>query len=456
MRLGGTVSKLARKLRQTARLHSGEVEEYLQKHSADWQEIAREDPPDAADIVEEVNDETARALIRNLPDEDAADVLEETRTDVASGVIETLSPEEAAEVLAEMSAEKATDILGDVDASTREAVVGRLPPRFAAEVSRLLAFAADSAGGVMSTDLATFAPKTTSGEAIHQLRDTRETVRDLSAVYVVDAQRQLLGVVSFRDLVFAAPDTLLETLMEREPVSVRPDADREEAAQLTLRYDLASVPVIDTNGRLLGAITRPAILQTIQEEASEDIAVAAGAGKEETVFTRVRRSVRMRLPWLVANLLMALGVVFAIEGQKGVIERFAVLAALMPLVAQVGGNAGAQSLAVMIRALATDSVSPNQVVRILLRQLSIGFFNGVMVGIAAGIIGTIIGGLRIGMVVALAALVNLVAGSFAGSGVPVLLRKLGLDPALASNIFLTLVTDLVGFGGFLLIATVLL
>lgn len=453
VRMGG---KKARRLRERARMESGEVEAYLAKNASEWEQIAREDPPDAADIVEEVKDDAALGLIRGLKTEDAADVLEEMRPDLAAELMAELAAEDAATLLSQMSTQRAADVLGEMSEDPRRAVLAKLAPHQAVEIEGLLAYPKDSAGGMMSTRVAAFAPDERVSEVIERLRVERERLEDKSTLFVVGPGRALIGTVAFKELVFARPDTALEELMAREPAALTPLADRERAAELARRYNLDSVPVTDAQGRLLGALNRAAVLETVQEEAAEDFAVASGAGKEETIFTRVLRSVRMRLPWLLGNLLMALGVVFAVERQKGIIDSNAVLAALMPLVAQVGGNGGAQSLAVVIRALATDALSSQKVLGIVGRQLTIGLLNGLMVGIAAGVIGTVIGGARIGVVVALGALVNLTVGSASGSAIPIILRRVGLDPALASNIFLTLITDLVGFGGFLLIATLLL
>lgn len=446
----------SRRLREHARLHSGEVEAYLAKNRSEWQQIARSDPPDAADIVEEVKDAAALELLRGLKSEDAAEVLAETRPEVAAALMAGLSAADAAALLAQMSTQKAADILGELDEAEQQAVLAELPAKSAVELSSLLAYPKDSAGGMMSTRFATAEPDRRVDAVIERLRGEREALEDASTLFIVDENRTLVGTVSVRELVYARADSQMSELMVAEPVSLEPLADRERAADLARRYDLESVPVTDAQGRLLGTINRSAVLETVQEEAAEDFAVASGAGREETVFTRVLRSVRMRMPWLLVNLVMVLGVVFAVERQQGIIGRNAVLAALMPLVAQVGGNGGAQSLAVVIRGLATDVVSPQRVMRILTRQLTIGAINGVMVGVAAGIIGGVIGGARVGLVVALGALANVTIGAAAGSAIPMLLRRLGQDPALASNIFLTLITDLVGFGGFLMIATLLM
>jgi magnesium transporter len=281
-------------------------------------------------------------------------------------------------------------------------------------------------------------------------------------VYVVDDDGHLKGVISFRDLVFRRPGAPLADVMIPDPVSVGAFTDREEVAELAQRYHLFGIPVTDEHGHLIGMVTTDAVIEAVQDEATEDFAAAVGAGVGETVYTAVGSSFRMRMPWLTINLILALGVAFVIEHQTGVISQEPVLAALMPVVALLGGNGGNQSLAVMIRSLASDDVPSTQVPGILGRQLGVGVLNGAALGVLAGaacwllINAGIFEGqaeaLAVATVVAVSAFVVLVIGAVVGSGIPVLLRKLGLDPALAASIFLTLITDTVGFGGFLLMA----
>ena len=254
--------------------------------------------------------------------------------------------------------------------------------------------------------------------------------------------------------------------MVADPVAVNVMTDRQEVAELVQRYHLFGIPVVDDDSRLVGMVTTDAVIEAVQDEAAEDFAAAVGAGVAETVYTDVTSSFRVRLPWLAVNLVLAMVVAFVIEHQTGIISQEPVLAALMPIVALLGGNGGNQSLAVMIRSMASDSVPSAQVPAILTRQTGVGVLNGVALGlisallsfflIEVGVFPTRSEPVKVASVVGLSAFVVLIVGSLAGSAIPVLLRKLGLDPALASSIFLTLITDTVGFGGFLLLANLLL
>jgi magnesium transporter len=273
----------------------------------------------------------------------------------------------------------------------------------------------------------------------------------------VDDERRLIGVVSFRELVFARPGTGLDEVMVPNPVAVRPETDREDVADLIQRYAYFSLPVTDHRGVLLGMVAVDDVIEAVQAEATEDIAAMVGAGIDETLYTPVQRSIRRRLPWIALNLGLAFVVAAAVSRFEPIIEEVAVLAAYMPVVALMGGNSGAQSQAVVIRAMAVETIPSHLVRRVVLRESLIGFSNGLAIGVLSGSIAWVAtGNLRIALVIGIAALANMTIANLAGTGIPILLDKLGQDPALASNIFLTLVTDLVGFAGFLGIATLML
>ena len=458
--------ELAVRLRLLARRSPEEVEEYLDTHHEEWEALVEADPHDAADILEELGEEAATDLIADLDPDDAADVLEEMQDDLAADILEELDPEDAADLLEEMPADEAVDIIHRLEPEAQRRLIEKLEPFFTDEVRLLLEYPEDTAGGHMTSSFASLPVGMTAGEAIERIRQMNEELEDLSYVYIVDDERHLLGVLSFRELVFKRPGVGLGDVMIENPVAVTPLTDREEAAELAQRYHLYSLPVVDEKGRLLGRLPNEEIMEAIQLEASEDFALATGAGAHETVFTPVLGSVRMRLPWLSLNLLLALVVTFVIERQTGIIDQEPILAALMPVIALLGGNGGFQSLAVVIRALATDDVPGTQVFPVIGRQLAIAVLNGFFLAVAAGALALALinGGIfdssspavRVALAVSIAALGNVIIAGLAGSGIPLLLRKLGFDPAQSSSIFLTLITDIVGFGGFLAVAALLL
>lgn len=450
--------ELAQRLRSQARIEPEAVEEYLDAHTAEWEALAEADPHDAADILEELGAGAASDLLAELDPLPAAGILDEMRSELGAELLEDLPPGRASDLIAAMDADMAADLMGELDEEDRRTLLDRLDPAIARELLALLQHAPDSAGGLMTTDVAVLQDGMTAGEAIERLRQLHDQIEDLSYVYVVDYRRHLMGVVSFRDLVFARPGVGLDETMTRRPIAVRPDTDREEVAELAQRYGLFGLPVVDHSGVLIGMVDHEAVVESVQAEASEDFAAAVGAGPEETVFTPVMRAVAMRLPWMAVNLAMAVIVALVIERQTEVIDDIGpILAALMPVVALIGGNAGAQSLAVVIRSLAVDGVAPSRARRVLGRQVAIGLINAAPIGLLAALVGLAFGGdLRFGLTMGAATVANLAVGTLAGTGIPLLLRRMGLDPALASNIFLTLVTDVIGFGGFLAAATLLL
>ncbi len=449
--------ELAIALRDLARRRPREAEEYLDAHQQEWSALAAADPHDAADILEAIDKEAAAELIVDLEPSGAALVLEEMNNEVAADLLEEIVPDEAASMVTELSPDEAADIVGYLEAEARDAILEVLDDAAEDRIVEVLRYPADSAGGLMSMEPATLPGGTTAGEAIEALRRLHEHVDHLHYVYVVDNETRLIGVVSFRELVFSRPGAGLDEVMIPDPVAVRPDTDREDLAELIQRYGFVAMPVVDHRGHLLGVVTVDDVIEAVQHEATEDIAAMVGAGAEETIYTPFFRSVRSRLPWTAVNLGTAFLVAFTVSRFEPIIDQFAVLAAYMPVVASVGGNSGAQSQAIIIRAMAVDTVPAQATRQVLARSLLIGLTNGVVVGVLSGLIaGGFTGEPKIGFVIGLATLINLVIANLAGSGIPVLLHKLGQDPALASNIFMTMITDLVGFGGFLAIATGLL
>ena len=452
------LSRVSHRLRELARNKPEEAEEYLDTHYDEWEEIAESDPGSAADILEALHEEDAADLLRDLDLDDGADVLDEMRAPAAADVIEELSTERSAELIAEMETHQAVDLLAALEDDVRDEVMAALDPEVRLAVNRLIVYPEDSAGGLMTTDYASLPTGITSGEAIESLRRLHEEIgSNLTYVYVVDLQGKLAGVAPFRELVFARPHTGLDEIMLRDPVAVTVDTDREVVAELIQRYHLISLPVTDTQDHLVGIVKVDEAMEAAQTEATEDIAQMVGAGAEETVYTEVPVSVRRRLPWIALNLVIGLLLAYVIGGFEGLIAEKAVLASFMPMIALLGGNSGAQSLAVIIRAMAVGSVPPGRAARAIRREATIGLINGVVIATMSGLLGGLVAGdAGIGFVIGVAVFVNLVVAGVVGASIPIILRRLGQDPALASKIVLTTVTDVVGFGGFLLTAKLVL
>lgn len=452
------LNRLSHRLRDLARNRPEEAEEYLDAHQDEWEEIAETDPGSAADILEALDEEDAADLLRDLATGDAADVLDEMRAPAAADVIEELGVETSAQLIAEMENDQAVDLLAVLEEDLRERLLAALDPGTRLAINRLIVYPPDTAGGLMTTDYASLPAGVTSGEAIEALRRLHDEIgSNLTYVYVVDQKGKLVGVAPFRELVFARPGTGLDEIMLQDPVAVTVDTDREIVAELIQRYHLISLPVTDGQLHLVGIVKVDEAMEAAQAEATEDIAQMVGAGAEETVYTEVSVSVRRRIPWIVLNLLIGLALAVMLRGFESTIRNEVVLASFMPMVALLGGNSGAQSLAVIIRAMAVGSVPPGRAARAIRREATIGLLNGLVIATLSGFLGGLVAkDSQIGFVIGVAVFVNLVVAGVVGASIPIILRRLGQDPALASNIFLTTVTDIVGFGGFLLTARIVL
>ncbi|HKZ26190.1 MAG TPA: magnesium transporter [Acidimicrobiia bacterium] len=458
--------ELGRLLLSLARLRPREVEEYLDRRPEEWEALAGASPSDAAHILGELSDQAASDLLTDLEPTEAAGVLAELPPRIAAELLEELERTEAAGLLEEMSTESATDIVAELEEATRTELLGIVEPAAAEDIRRLLGYPPDSAGGLMTTEVARLPVGLTAGEAVERIRRMHEEIENLSYVYVVDDENRLEGVISFRDLVFTRPGEGLDEAMVANPVAVQPETDREEIADLIQQYHLFGLPVVDSERRLLGMVATDAVIDAVAQEASEDFGASVGAGAGETPYTPPIVSMRSRAPWLGVNLGLTLLIALVVNGFTGVISREPVLAALMPVIASLGGNAGSQSLAVVIRALAVDDIPGSRARDVVVRQLVVGILNGLVLALAAsalsfllisaGVLGSGSPALRVAAVVLAAVVINLTVAGLAGGGIPILLRRLGLDPALASSIFLTMVTDMVGFGGFLLVGSLLL
>lgn len=454
-------------LRDLARRRPEEAEAYLDAHHDEWEELAESTPENAADILEALEEEGAADLLSNLDPDDAGEVLDEMRPEAAADILEAIRPATAAALIALMDADQAADVVAVLEPDDRTAVLAALDPKAAAEINNLLAYAADTAGGMMTTDFAELPTGVSAGDAIEALRRLHDELgSNLAYVYVTDGQGRLRGVVSFRELVFAQPGRSLEDVMLADPVSVTPSTDREVVAELIQRYHLLAIPVIDDGQRLVGMVKISEALEAVQAEAGEDMAVMFGAGETESVFTSVGQSVRMRLPWNVFNLLAGFVTVFVISLFQDTLSTFAILAAFMPLVAGLSGNSGAQAIAVTIRSIAIGDLPPGREWRAVRRELAIGVTRGVIIALlgsllAAGVMSIITEGTaevsagRMAGIIFISTMIGFITAAVAGSSIPLVLRRFGFDPAMASNIFLTMITDAVGFGVFLATATLL-
>ncbi len=445
-----------KELRDLARSNPENAYRYLEENKQLWIQIANKDPFDSADALEEFEPAEAGRLITELPTLMAVKIFESLRPRAIIEIVESLNDTDVEEIFKQMDTEDVVDVLERSTDDETDEILEILDKSTKLNIDRRLSYPEDSVGRQMSEEVAKISTGLTVKEALKELKSLHNNVEDLIYVYSVDKENKLTGVISFREIVFANEDDLIKNVMIQDPIFVNPSSDQEEAAGLIRQYELLALPVIDKNNKLIGQITINSALDVIETEIAEDFSQSFGAGAEETIFTPIQKSIRSRLPWIAINMVLAFFVSFLIFQFEETITSNVLLAALMPVVALIGGSSGAQSLAIVIRALARNDVSEARVFEVIGKQTLIGIINGILVGAFSFLILNFVGLGDFSLALGSAVFTNIFIGNLFGSSIPLILKRLGFDPALASNIFLTLITDIAGFGGFLAIALLLL
>lgn len=412
--------------------------------------------PDLADVLASLEEEERIALVRRLPPELSSQALIELPADEhPESIVAALDATQAAEIVEELEDDDAVDLLGELPEADRNRILAGVPEH--GDLDRLLRYDQQTAGGLMTTQMVTVMHLDTVGLALEAVRRQADDHEDVGEIFVIDGERRLVGRLAFKHLVVNPAGRLVREVMDLEPLHVPPDEDQEAVARLMARYDLPALAVLDANGRLLGQVTYDDVVDVTQEEATEDLLRFGGVSPDEELGARWRAAVRSRLPWLYINLLTAFLAAAVVLYFSGVIERVGVLAAWMPIVAGMGGNAGTQALAVSVRRLSLGQVSIDRARTIIIKETLVGLINGLAIGIVVAGVSVLVGEpWRLGLVVFLAMTGNLLVAGLAGASIPVLLERLGFDPAVASSIFVTTFTDVCGFGLLLGLATAIL
>lgn len=415
-------------------------------------------PADLADHLENLSSEKRLSALSRMPAEDAADAIAELQAPVAADVLENLDTERAARIIAEMDPDDAADILDDLDTGHRDALLEKLTREDSEELRNLMHFDPDSAAGVMNSEVILLEKNLTVDEAIIHIRQEMAEKESPYYGYVVDSQDVLVGVLSLKDLMLARPGTIVgEAVAGQHVVSVTYDTDKGEVANLLSHYNYLAMPVVDYEGHIMGLVTYDDIMDIIHEEASADMLGMVGADPEESWDTPWLESVCKRLPWLVVNLLNSALSASVVYMYEGTIAQMAVLAVLMPMVANQAGNTGQQALAVMIRQLSRELFDSRKAWTAVFRECKIGLATGLVMAILS-FLGSwwFTSDYRIGLVMGGAILCDMLLGAVAGGSIPLIFRSLGRDPAQASSIFLTTITDGAGFFIFLGLASLFL
>ena len=422
-----------------------------------WQEavslLQHLHPADRTEVFENLKPEEQHTLIQHLGVENLAELLEWLDEEEAAEIAKELDTAQLADVLDEMDPDEAADLLGDLRPEQARQALAEMEE--AEEVRPLLGYPDETAGGLMTTAYVALPRNATLEEAIAFLRTLDPDTDIPNYLYVIDENQRLVGVVSLAALIRADPQTRLEKVMDPEVIYVTADTDQEEAARLMSKYDLSSVPVVDNQQRLIGVITFDDLVEVLEEEATEDIYHLASVSDEDLdPESSLPEQVKGRLPWLYLNTLTALFASWVISHFEHIIAQAAVLAMFQSVVAGQGGNAASQNVAMTVRSLALGKISPKNLLRILAKQFLAGLALGILVGSVVGV-GVYFwrGNLYLSLVLGTALVANLAVGSVTGVLVPLGLQAIGADPALASSILVTAVTDSAGFFIFLSLAS---
>jgi magnesium transporter len=424
------------------------LEEFLDLHAADL-----------ADRLQRLPSEQARMLLAQLPAEQAAAALAEVEAEQVPDLVGELAPAKLADLLQHLPPQDAVDLLQELAPGTRRETVAALPTESAANIRALLRYPEDTAGGIMSNRFITLSEDMTVERAreLLRLRETEERVEDIAYLYVTDAAQRLVGIVGLRDLVFRRGDRRIAEIMNRDVKFMRADMDQEEVARQFEHYHYLGLPVVDGENRLVGVVKASDALEIARKEATEDMQLMVGLSGEERALTPWKKSVGRRLPWLYINLATAFAAAAVVNMFEGTIAKWTALAVFLPIVAGQGGNAGMQTLTVIIRDLALGELSPGEARKALIKEVVLSLVNGLAIGLVVGIIGYFWkGNIALGVVAGTAMLLNQLAAGLAGVVIPLSLKAARVDPALASSIFLTTVTDVAGFFFFLGLAALAL
>jgi magnesium transporter len=415
-------------------------------------------PADIADELQRCDAEDAVQELVGLPPKLAASAFGELEAERAEELMALMGESQLKTLLINLPHPDAADMVGYLPADRREEVLNTLPAPLQADLRGLLVYPDDSAGGIMNDHFIALRADLTLAQVLGQLRSRPvEDEQEVSYLYVTDTRRRLVGIVSIRDLVFKNPDSRVSEIMNRDVQSVPVTMDQEALALEFEHYHYLGLPVVDDRHRLVGIVKASDILVVAKEEATEDMQLMVGLSGEERLLTPWYRSLSRRLPWLYVNLGTAFLAAMVVNLFESTIATWTALAVFLPIVAGQGGNAGMQTLTVIIRDMALGEITPGDGRRALMKEALLGLINGLAVGLVVGIVGWLWkDSPELGLVAGAAMVLNQLAAALSGVLIPFGMKRLNLDPALASSIFLTTVTDVAGFFFFLALAALLL
>lgn len=436
-----------------------ELNEHLKTHfeKLDPAKLARTSPREIGLFLERLTVDERRTFLRRLSEKSASDILAEMDAEDSAEVLSAMREFRAARIIELLDADDAADLISKLEEKDKVRLLSRINPELAFTLRRLLRYDPNTAGGVMNPEVATLRANWSLNEALEHIRKDRKKIENLYNLYVLDDKNRLLGITSLKNLIFSDPQKTVSEIMDTNLQTCLPEVDKETVANTMAEYNLFDVPVVDEKNRLLGVVTHDDVLDIVQEAATADLQQLHGAGADESVHDTIWYSLKKRNPWLIINLVMAFFSAYVISQFGAEIEKISWMAAFMTVIANLGGNTGAQTLAVAIRGLALGEFQKGDGFFVCCKELLKGFLNGVFIGFLGGCIAYVMmHDLLMGLTVFLAMSLTMLLSGLVAAIIPIILKHFKFDPAQSSYIFLTAFTDVAGLFIFLKLGTIFL
>lgn len=412
---------------------------------------------DVAIALEDFDDEKLLAFYKKIDSEYMAQILEQMDEDLQQRFVNLLDINEILSIFKYMSNDDIADIIGEMPVNRRKSILKMLKSKDGIEIANLLLYDNDTAGGIMTTEYIALSGKLSMDKALKKIKEIGPKTEIIDTIFVLGEKKELVGTADLRDILIEKDDILLEDIMYDNIVTVTPNMDQEEVSHIASKYDLTAVPVVNRKGSLLGIITVDDIIDVLFEEQTEDILKMGGASAEESIDSTIKESVKFRVPWLMVNLCTAFLASFTLSLFEDTISQVVALSAIMTIIANMGGNAGNQTMAIVLRGITLGEISLKDDWKKVVKPIIVGIIDGAIIGAIAGVIIVFrYGNIYLGLIVILAMIINNIVAGFFGFFVPLVLKSLNVDPALASSIFLTTATDVLGFFAFLSLAKIFL
>ena len=414
-------------------------------------------PADVADLIEHLSRDERLFIFRLLDPDGAGEVLVEIEPPVQERIVKDLDNKAISQIVEELDSDDAADLVGDLPAERAREVIESVGDEVSGELEKLLPYPDDTAGGIMALEFVAVKADATVRDTIESIREKRKEVENLYYIWVTDAFERLVGVISLKDLVLEPPDKEISEIMNPEVISVNAKTDQEEVVHLVRKYDLVSIPVVDDFHRLVGRITHDDIIDVIEDEVDEDFSLMAGVIDQEITEESTIKISRARLPWLVGALFGGVFAAIVINQFAASLEEVIALTFFFPVIMAMGGNTGIQAATVVVRGLATGDISLVNTGKRLWMEMRVALINGIICGLILGlIVGFWLDDYRLGSIITVALILIILLSGLIGSAVPLALKKLNIDPALAAGPFVTTSNDILSLFIYLGLVTIFL